>query len=110
MEHEAAEDRLRSWKAIAEVLGREVRTVQRWETSEGMPVHRQIHMKRPSVWAYKAELLKWQAERKELTTAPEAPSSAVLAGEESAAPETPAKKIDIRRSWWLNLAIVLAAV
>ncbi len=34
---------LDSWKKIAAYLDREVRTVQRWEKKEGLPVHRQIH-------------------------------------------------------------------
>ena len=37
------EDRLDSWKVIAAYLGRGVRTVQRWERDEGLPVHRLAH-------------------------------------------------------------------
>src|ERR1041385_1511743 len=37
------ERRLDSWKAIAAYLGRGVRTVQRWEREEGLPVHRLTH-------------------------------------------------------------------
>jgi len=36
---------LDSWKEIATYLGREVRTVQRWEKKEGLAVRRQIHEK-----------------------------------------------------------------
>jgi hypothetical protein len=36
-----------SWKEIAAYLGREVRTVQRWENTEGLPVHRHEHLKKP---------------------------------------------------------------
>src|SRR3989442_4777544 len=32
--------KLDSWGEIASYLGREVRTVQRWERTEGLPVHR----------------------------------------------------------------------
>jgi hypothetical protein len=32
--------RLGSWKAIASYLGREVRTVMRWEKERGLPIHR----------------------------------------------------------------------
>jgi hypothetical protein len=32
--------RLDSWKEIAAYLGRSIRTVQRWEREEGLPVHR----------------------------------------------------------------------
>lgn len=31
--------RLDSWKEIAVYLGRDVRTVQRWERREGLPIH-----------------------------------------------------------------------
>jgi hypothetical protein len=33
------DDFLGSWKEIAAYLGRDVRTVQRWEKKEGLPVH-----------------------------------------------------------------------
>lgn len=34
------DDRLIGWKAIAAYLGRDIRTVQRWELAEKLPVHR----------------------------------------------------------------------
>ena len=34
------EDRLDSWKEIANYLQRTVRTVQRWEQTRGLPVYR----------------------------------------------------------------------
>ncbi len=58
------EDRLDSWKEIAAYLGREVRTVQLWEKSEGMPIHRQQHAKQGSVYAFKSELDTWRDARK----------------------------------------------
>jgi len=39
------EDRLDSWKEIAAYLDRSERTVRRWESSEGLPVHRREHEK-----------------------------------------------------------------
>ena len=53
-------DRLDSWKAIANYLGREVRTVQLWERLEGMPVHRHFHRKLGSVFAYRSEIDAWR--------------------------------------------------
>ncbi|HYK87147.1 MAG TPA: tetratricopeptide repeat protein [Acidobacteriota bacterium] len=50
---------LHSWKEIAAHLRHGVRTVQRWEESEGLPVHRHAHAKRDSVYAYAAELDAW---------------------------------------------------
>ena len=35
-----ASDRLDSWKEIARYLNRDVRTVQRWEETGGLPVYR----------------------------------------------------------------------
>lgn len=58
-------DRLDSWKEIAAYLRRDVRTVQRWEKSEGLPVHRHQHDKLGSVYAYKAELEKWFTTRQQ---------------------------------------------
>jgi Tol biopolymer transport system component len=51
--------RLDSWKEIASHLKRSVRTVTRWEREEGLPVHRHVHSKSGSVYAYKAELDAW---------------------------------------------------
>jgi len=58
------EDRLDSWKAIAVYLGRGVRTVQRWEREEGLPVHRLAHEKRGSVYAYRTEVDAWWESRR----------------------------------------------
>jgi TolB-like protein/Tfp pilus assembly protein PilF len=57
------DDFLDSWKEIAAYLNREVRTVQRWEKREGFPVHRQIHEKLGTVYAYKSEIDAWWKER-----------------------------------------------
>jgi hypothetical protein len=59
----AVEDRLDSWKEIASYFGREVRTVQRWEKRECLPVHRHFHYKAGSVYAFKTEIDKWQKDR-----------------------------------------------
>ena len=54
-----APDRLDSWKAIAAYLKRDVTTVQRWEKRERMPVHRHVHDKLGSVYAFRSELDAW---------------------------------------------------
>jgi hypothetical protein len=56
---EAFKDRLDSWKEIAVYLDRELRTVQRWEKREGLPVHRQFHVKAGTVYAFKHEIDTW---------------------------------------------------
>ncbi len=53
------EERLESWKEIATYLNRDVTTVQRWEKREGMPVHRHLHDKAGSVFAFRSELNAW---------------------------------------------------
>ena len=58
------ESRLDSWKEIAAHLGRSVRTVQRWERQEGLPVHRLQHEKLGSVYAFASELDAWWEERR----------------------------------------------
>ncbi len=57
------EERLDSWKEIAGYLKRDVRTVRRWEKSEGLPVHRHEHNRLSSVYAYPAELEAWLERR-----------------------------------------------
>jgi Tol biopolymer transport system component len=57
---ETPPDRLDSWKEISAYFKRDIRTVQRWETLEGMPVHRHMHGEQGSVYAYRAELDTWQ--------------------------------------------------
>src|SRR5271168_4921901 len=56
--------RLDSWKEIAAYLKRYVTTVQRWERREGMPVHRHVHDRAGSVYAFPAELDEWLRSRK----------------------------------------------
>ena len=51
--------KLDSWGEIASYLGREVRTVQRWERTEGLPVHRHEHKKKSTVYAFAGELDAW---------------------------------------------------
>jgi Tol biopolymer transport system component len=59
--------RLDSWKKIAAHFNRDVKTVQRWENREGMPVHRHIHDKQGSVYAFRSELdVWWQSRRGKL--------------------------------------------
>ncbi|MGB7226475.1 MAG: tetratricopeptide repeat protein, partial [Candidatus Acidiferrales bacterium] len=56
-------ERLDSWKEIATYLRRDLRTVQRWEEREGLPVHRHLHGKLGSVYAFRQELDAWFASR-----------------------------------------------
>jgi len=53
----------KTWKKIARYLGRAVRTCQRWEKLEGLPVHRLHHTRLSSVYAVVAELDEWRRSR-----------------------------------------------
>jgi TolB-like protein/Tfp pilus assembly protein PilF len=68
----APADRLDSWKEIAAFLRRDVRTVQRWEKKEGLPVHRHQHEKLGSVYAFRDELTQWFNTRLPASSAPAA--------------------------------------
>lgn len=56
-------ERLDSWKEIAAYLSRDVTTAQRWEKREGMPVHRHLHDRAGSVYAFREELEEWARTR-----------------------------------------------
>ncbi len=60
---EGSPDRLDSWKDIAAYFKRDLSTVQRWEKREGMPVHRHLHDKLGSVYAFRWELDMWSQSR-----------------------------------------------
>ena len=64
---QGADDRLESWKEIAVYVKRDVRTVQRWERREGLPVHRQLHEKLGSVYAFRSEIDQWRTKQRRLT-------------------------------------------
>src|SRR5438876_650918 len=58
------DDRLDSWKEIATYVKRDVSTVQRWEKREGMPIHRHVHDRGGSVYAFSSELDAWLQSRR----------------------------------------------
>ena len=62
---ERKEELLDSWKEIAVYLGRDLTTVQRWEKREGLPIHRQIHSKRATVYGYRSEIDSWLSTRRQ---------------------------------------------
>lgn len=61
MDSKLANRRFDSWKEIASHFQRDVRTAQRWEKEEGLPVHRKVHSKLSSIFAYEVELDAWWA-------------------------------------------------
>ena len=52
-------DRLESWKEIAAYLGRDLRTVMRWEKERSLPVHRFPGGGHVGVYAYRSEIDNW---------------------------------------------------
>jgi tetratricopeptide (TPR) repeat protein len=82
--------RRESWKEIAAHLGRDVTTVRRWEKREALPVHRHVHDKLASVYAYPAELERW-------------------AGDENRRAATPARWWWTYRWWLIASALALVA-
>jgi Tol biopolymer transport system component len=100
-----SDERLDSWKAIASYMKRDVTTVQRWEKREGMPVHRHLHDKMGSVYAYRTELDAWARTRSlALEAEPELEPASVAA---DAIGPSPAP----RRTWrgaWLSMAAAAA--
>ncbi len=69
--------RLDSWKEIAAFLGRAERTVKRWETERGLPVHRVPGDGRSAVFAYSDELADWLKGRSEELDVEDSRSGAV---------------------------------
>jgi len=98
-------ERLDSWKSIATYLGREVRTVQRWEKTEYLPVHRHQHAKLGSVYAYTAELKEWQNSRRLSAPKEEEP----ITTEQAAQVEPVAAPVPSAAPFPWKLALVLAA-
>jgi Tol biopolymer transport system component len=107
--------RLDSWKKIARYLKRDVSTVQRWERREGMPVHRHLHDKLGSVYAYRSEIDQWWAGRAARLT-----HEAVVGAEAAAKPvvddvadsTAPASPVPAGGSLarWLGIGLAVAAV
>jgi TolB-like protein/Tfp pilus assembly protein PilF len=74
-----ATDSLNSWKEIANYLRRDERTVRRWQ-EQGLPIHRHLHKKRASVYAYKSEIDAWWRTDRSRVEAAEALASASKRG------------------------------
>lgn len=104
--------RLEGWKAIAGYLGRDVRTVQRWERSEALPVHRLEHHKQATAFALRDELDEWLRRRSRdgeagRETGPDAGPWARSAGDDGVAAAPPVSPAG-RRRWSAPLVGLLA--
>ena len=78
--------RLDAWKEIAAYLKRDVTTVRRWEKLEGLPVHRHLHGKLGSVFAYEDEIDQWSRQRSLLAPS-DRPESSTAAGDTADRPK-----------------------
>lgn len=104
------QDRLDSWKEIAAYLDRDVRTVQRWEKGEGLPVHRHLHDRQGSIFAFKGELEAWRLGRSlPPEPGPATPPPAVPAPAGSP-PDPPAAKDGKGRRPWLRRALLASVL
>ena len=63
LERNTPQKALESWKQIAAFLDRSERTVRRWESQEGLPIHRRGHKRYDTVFAYKHEIESWTNRR-----------------------------------------------
>jgi Tol biopolymer transport system component len=100
------ENRLDSWKEIATYLNRDITTVQRWEKREDMPVHRHLHDRRGSVYAFPGELDAWISSRK-------LPPVEESAGTDSKAGSQRETGPNSRWKWkllWATVGVVVLAV
>jgi Tol biopolymer transport system component len=103
------EDRLDSWKEIAAYLKRDVTTVQRWEKREGMPVHRHLHDRMGSVYAFQAELDAWTRTRN-LPAAQENENNAIPPTPPAQPPRPAIAALLTRWALVLPLAVAAAAL
>jgi TolB-like protein/Tfp pilus assembly protein PilF len=85
--------KLDSWGEIASYLGREVRTVQRWERTEGLTVHRHEHKKKSTVYAFTGELDAWIKKRQPKDD-PEA-DAAFVREQELSGTDSPVDNVDL---------------
>src|SRR5579862_1377351 len=101
--------RLDSWKAIAQYLGRDVRSVQRWERERGLPVYRVPGQRGGAVFAYEHELEEWLRSRSGQVPAEaqrafmEEAASPSLGVSDEALPSQPSQD-----HWLRNLAFAVA--
>jgi excisionase family DNA binding protein len=94
-DNQSGNGKLDSWKEIAAYLGRDVRTVIRWEKKRNLPVHRLPGGQ--AVFAYKSELDKW-LEQKESPAVTERPIETAASVVSARPPETTGGKDENRHS------------
>jgi len=101
-------DRLDSWKEIAAYLRRDVTTVQRWEKREGMPVHRHLHDRIGSVYAFGSELDAWSQGRRQRLD--EIEDAAKVDPQLAAESDHPPSRIPGARTWLMVGGVAILAL
>ena len=106
-------DVLDSWKEIARYLNRDIRTIQRWERTKGLPVHRLPGGEKPAVYALKTEVEAWRLHKAGalgcLETAPRSRRRFLVLVQRLGA-SVRGMLSGRRRPWiWLAAAVVLAS-
>src|SRR5262245_25281681 len=100
--------RLESWKEIAAYLKRDIRTAQRWEKHEALPVHRHLHDERATPYAYSGELDEWLHKRsRHHVDAPAVGNATSLEGF-AESPQAPVGK-PARLPWVIAIVAIFAA-
>ena len=98
-----ANKRLQSWKEIAAFFNRDERTIRRWETQRGLPVHRVPGGTRGAIYAYTAELDVWLKQ-------PDAADETEGASAELSRPEPETPAAGVIQGTWRYKRLVTAAI
>lgn len=106
--------RLETWKQIAGFFGKEVRTVQRWEKTLGLPVHRYRNAKQDSVYAFEHELDAWREVRRQAARHQLAKATPAEQSESGPAARTPAEaavveRVRLPKNWRILAVLAFAA-
>jgi hypothetical protein len=99
--------RLTSWKEIAAYMGRDVRTVLRWEKQRGLPVHRVPGATGRVVFAYTDELDAWVRGESDRIADVDAAVVPTLVPESSSPVQAAPSG---QPSWWRSAALTAVAV
>lgn len=104
------DDRLNSWKEVAVFLGRTVRTVQRWEKNDGLPLRRGGPGQRGAVVASKREISAWWERRRSTLVDGSALEDGSPADVDEPAAAPPAPRRVTWAGWRLGLTVCLAGL
>jgi hypothetical protein len=104
---ENGRQRLTSWKEIAAYLGRDVRTVLRWEKQRGLPVHRVPGATGRVVFAYRDELDAWVRGGTDPTVEADAAIVPPLVPNSGSLAQPPPSRLTSR---WRSMTLAAAAV